>query len=73
MSDPEQMTRDPRNESVATVAEVFTTITAIATGDQRHVELAALTAAVTGLERSERAHHPSRSSHALRTRRDRCR
>ena len=62
MSDPEQMTRDLRDESVATVAEEFATIAAIATGDQRHIELAALTAAVTRLERSERAHHASRDS-----------
>ena len=62
MSDPEQMTRDLRDESVATVAEEFATIAAIATGDQRHIELAALTAATTRLERSERAHHASRAS-----------
>ena len=60
MSDPEQMTRDLRDESVATVAEEFATIAAIATGDQRHIELAALTAATTRLERAERAHHASR-------------
>jgi hypothetical protein len=62
MSDPEHMTRDLRDESVATVAEEFATIAAIATGDQRHIELAALTAAVTRLERSERAHHASRDA-----------
>ena len=62
MSDPEQMTRDLRDESVATVAEEFAAIAAIATGDQRHIELAALTAATTRLERSERAHHASRAS-----------
>ncbi len=62
MSDPEQMTRDLRDESVATVAEEFATIAAIATGDQRHIELAALTAATTRLERAERAHHASRQA-----------
>ena len=62
MSDPEQMTRDLRDESVATVAEEFATIAAIATGDQRHIELAALTAATTRLERAERAHHASRDA-----------
>ena len=62
MSDPEQMTRDLRDESVATVAEEFATIAAIATGDQRHIELAALTATVTRLERAERAHHASRDA-----------
>ena len=62
MSDPEQMTRDLRDESVATVAEEFATIAAIATGDQRHIELAALTAAATRLERAERAHHASRAA-----------
>ena len=62
MSDPEQMTRDLRDESVATVAEEFATIAAIATGDQRHIELAALTAATTRLERAERAHHASRAA-----------
>ena len=62
MSDPEQMTRDLRDESVATVAEEFATIAAIATGDHRHIELAALTAATTRLERAERAHHASRDA-----------
>ena len=62
MSDPEQMTRDLRDESVATVAEEFATIAAIATGDHRHIELAALTAATTRLERAERAHHASRAA-----------
>jgi len=62
MSDPEQMTRDLRDESVASPAEEYATIAAIATGDQRHIELAALTAAVTRLERAERAHHASRSA-----------
>ena len=38
MSDPEQMTRDLRDESVATVAEEFATIAAIATGDHRHID-----------------------------------
>jgi N12 class adenine-specific DNA methylase len=59
MSDPEQMTRDLRDESVASVAEEFATIAAIATGDQRHIELAAITATVTRLERADRAHHAS--------------
>ena len=67
MSDPEQMTRDLRDESVATVAEEFATIAAIATGDQRHIELAALTAATTRLERAERAHHASRDAQAARS------
>ncbi len=62
MSDPDQMTRDLRDESVATVAEEFATIAAIATGDQRHIELAALTAATSRLERAERAHHASREA-----------
>jgi N12 class adenine-specific DNA methylase len=62
MSDPEQMTRSLRDESVVTPAEEFAQISAIATGDQRHIELAALTATVTRLERAERAHHASRSS-----------
>ncbi|MGE3326703.1 MAG: hypothetical protein AB7N61_14995 [Acidimicrobiia bacterium] len=60
MSDPEQMTRDLRDESVASPAEEYATIAAIATGDQRHIELAALAATVTRLERAERAHHASR-------------
>ena len=71
MSDPEQMTRDLRDESVATVAEEFATIAAIATGDQRHIELAALTAATTRLERAERAHHASRAAQAPPDRRRR--
>ena len=71
MSDPEQMTRDLRDESVATVAEEFATIAAIATGDQRHIELAALTAATTRLERAERAHHASRDAQAPPDRRRR--
>ena len=62
MSDPEQMTRDLRDESVVTPAEEFAQISAIATGDHRHIELAALTATVTRLERAERAHHASRTA-----------
>ena len=43
-------------------AEEFAQISAIATGDQRHIELAAVTAAVDRLERAERAHAASRDT-----------
>ena len=45
-----------------TPAEEYAQIAALATGDQRHIELAALGATVTRLERAERAHHAAIAS-----------
>ena len=62
MSDPDTLTRDLRDESVASPAEEFAQIAAIATGNVRHVQLAALTSTVTRLERASRAHHSARTN-----------
>lgn len=62
MSHPDRLTRDLRDESVHTPAEEYAQIAALATGDQRHIELAALAATVTRLERAERAHHAAIAS-----------
>lgn len=56
MSHPDQLTRELRDESVETPAEQYAQISALATGDHRHIELAAVTGAMTRLERAERAH-----------------
>jgi len=56
MSHPDQLTRELRDESVETPAEQYAQISALATGDHRHIELAAITGAMTRLERAERAH-----------------
>jgi N12 class adenine-specific DNA methylase len=59
MSHPDRLTRDLRDESVQTPAEEFAAIAALATGDQRHMQLAALAATIARLERGQRAHHAS--------------
>lgn len=62
MSDPDTLSRDLRDESVQTPAEEYASIAALATGDHRHVELAALTGIITRLERAERAHAASKQN-----------
>jgi hypothetical protein len=56
------MTRNLRDESVLSTAEEYAQISALATGDQRHIELASVTGAIDRLERASRAHSASRAS-----------
>lgn len=62
MSHPDDMTRNLRDESVMSTAEEYAQISALATGDQRHIELASVTGTIDRLERAARAHSASRSS-----------
>ena len=62
MSHPDDLTRNLRDESQMTTAEEYAQISALATGDQRHIELATVTGAVERLERSARAHSASRDT-----------
>jgi hypothetical protein len=62
MSHPDDMTRNLRDESVLSTAEEYAQISALATGDQRHIELASVTGTIDRLERASRAHSASRSS-----------
>ncbi len=64
MSHPDDMTRDLRDESVRSTAEEYAEISALATGDQRHIELATMTGTVDRLERASRAHAAARTAQA---------
>lgn len=62
MSHPDDMTRNLRDESILSTAEEYAQISALATGDQRHIELASVTGAIDRLERASRAHTASHVS-----------
>lgn len=62
MSHPDELTRDLRDESIQSTAEEYATISALATGDNRHIELASVTGTVDRLERAKRAHGASRDT-----------